>query len=115
MLSFFFLMLLRPPTSTLFPYTTLFRSRRRRLGFGLAETLLGFGLGLALGFLVLAMAVFLGLAAGLGGFALGLLDAFLAVAALGFFFREAALFDVALFCVRQCASARGAFVFSQRA
>src|SRR5436305_8553855 len=56
MLSFFFLMLLRPPTSTLFPYTTLFRSRRRRLGFGFAETLLGFGLGLALGFLVLAMA-----------------------------------------------------------
>src|SRR5438094_8174858 len=28
--SFFFLMLPRPPTSTLFPYTTLFRSARRR-------------------------------------------------------------------------------------
>src|SRR5206468_12857905 len=27
---FFFLMLRRPPRSTLFPYTTLFRSRRRR-------------------------------------------------------------------------------------
>src|SRR5262245_64965740 len=27
-LSFFFLMLRRPPRSTLFPYTTLFRSRR---------------------------------------------------------------------------------------
>src|SRR5438046_9206102 len=27
--SFFFLMLRRPPRSTLFPYTTLFRSRRR--------------------------------------------------------------------------------------
>src|SRR6478735_6889862 len=27
---FFFLMLRRPPTSTLFPYTTLFRSTRRR-------------------------------------------------------------------------------------
>src|SRR6266513_3336602 len=27
---FFFVMLLRPPRSTLFPYTTLFRSRRRR-------------------------------------------------------------------------------------
>src|SRR6266705_4512697 len=26
---FFFLMILRPPRSTLFPYTTLFRSRRR--------------------------------------------------------------------------------------
>src|SRR3712207_8432331 len=34
---FFFLMIRRPPRSTLFPYTTLFRSlsrfRRRRLGF----------------------------------------------------------------------------------
>src|SRR5215510_15739163 len=30
LLSFFFLMIRRPPRSTLFPYTTLFRSRRRR-------------------------------------------------------------------------------------
>src|SRR3712207_7262395 len=29
--SFFFLMIRRPPRSTLFPYTTLFRSRRGRL------------------------------------------------------------------------------------
>src|SRR3712207_8313586 len=29
-MSFFFLMIRRPPRSTLFPYTTLFRSRRRR-------------------------------------------------------------------------------------
>src|SRR5258708_16424892 len=29
-LLFFFLMIRRPPRSTLFPYTTLFRSRRRR-------------------------------------------------------------------------------------
>src|SRR5690349_22553650 len=29
-LSFFFLMLRRPPRSTLFPYTTLFRSHRQR-------------------------------------------------------------------------------------
>src|SRR5437870_9804249 len=29
---FFFLMLRRPPRSTLFPYTTLFRSNDRRLG-----------------------------------------------------------------------------------
>src|SRR2546430_12136986 len=29
MLLFFFLMIRRPPRSTLFPYTTLFRSRRR--------------------------------------------------------------------------------------
>src|SRR5258708_10999280 len=28
---FFFLMIRRPPRSTLFPYTTLFRSRRQRL------------------------------------------------------------------------------------
>src|SRR2546426_2285144 len=28
---FFFLMIRRPPRSTLFPYTTLFRSRRRQL------------------------------------------------------------------------------------
>src|SRR3712207_7322983 len=30
MMFFFFLMIRRPPRSTLFPYTTLFRSRRRR-------------------------------------------------------------------------------------
>src|SRR2546430_8839505 len=29
---FFFLMIRRPPRSTLFPYTTLFRSQRDRLG-----------------------------------------------------------------------------------
>src|SRR5438477_3887570 len=32
---FFFLMLRRPPSSTLFPYTTLFRSERRDLGIRL--------------------------------------------------------------------------------
>src|SRR5438876_5020547 len=31
-LFFFFLMIRRPPRSTLFPYTTLFRSRRRQEG-----------------------------------------------------------------------------------
>src|SRR3712207_7457055 len=31
-LLFFFLMIRRPPRSTLFPYTTLFRSRARRAG-----------------------------------------------------------------------------------
>src|SRR3712207_9216897 len=30
--AFFFLMIRRPPRSTLFPYTTLFRSRRGRSG-----------------------------------------------------------------------------------
>src|SRR2546427_8945687 len=35
-LLFFFLMIRRPPRSTLFPYTTLFRSRRRRPARGAA-------------------------------------------------------------------------------
>src|SRR2546429_9776849 len=34
-LSFFFLMIRRPPRSTLFPYTTLFRSPARGPGHGL--------------------------------------------------------------------------------
>src|SRR5437867_10770819 len=33
--SFFFLMIRRPPRSTLFPYTTLFRSNRPRMGLAL--------------------------------------------------------------------------------
>src|SRR3712207_8841289 len=38
-LSFFFLMIRRPPRSTLFPYTTLFRSRHRpAAGRGVAGT-----------------------------------------------------------------------------
>src|SRR5207253_9051999 len=39
LVSFFFLMLRRPPSSTLFPYTTLFRSafRRHLCGFGRAR------------------------------------------------------------------------------
>src|SRR5258708_31399518 len=32
---FFFLMIRRPPRSTLFPYTTLFRSMMRRISLGL--------------------------------------------------------------------------------
>src|SRR6266513_5625544 len=37
-LFFFFLMIRRPPRSTLFPYTTLFRSRRQRIArIGVAE------------------------------------------------------------------------------
>src|SRR5690349_22420563 len=32
---FFFLMIRRPPRSTLFPYTTLFRSQQRRVGLAL--------------------------------------------------------------------------------
>src|SRR3712207_8188539 len=36
-LFYFFLMIRRPPRSTLFPYTTLFRSPGERVGHGLAE------------------------------------------------------------------------------
>src|SRR5258708_12559984 len=35
---FFFLMIRRPPRSTLFPYTTLFRSQRERSGMGPVAT-----------------------------------------------------------------------------
>ena len=91
------------------------RGCRGGLGFGLAETLLGFEFGLALGFLVLTMTFLFGLAAGLGGLALGLFDAFLAVAPLGFFFRQPPLFDVADFGVSQRTGARRAFVFGQGA
>src|SRR5437667_5240309 len=38
MLFFFFLMIRRPPRSTLFPYTTLFRSRCDRVPTGPAST-----------------------------------------------------------------------------
>src|SRR2546426_7517417 len=37
MFFFFFLMIRRPPRSTLFPYTTLFRSRHQRLGLAARE------------------------------------------------------------------------------
>ena len=89
------------------------RSRARR--FGLAKTLLGFEFGLALGFFVLPVAFFLGLAAGFGRFALGLLDALAAGAALGFFLRNAALFDVADFGVGERAGARRALVLGEGA
>src|SRR2546430_17500441 len=36
-LVFFFLMIRRPPRSTLFPYTTLFRSQSMRVGAGAAQ------------------------------------------------------------------------------
>jgi len=87
----------------------------RSLGFGFAKAFLGFEFGLALGFLVLAVTLFLGLAAGFGGLALGLLDAFLAVAALGFLFGEAALFDVADFRIGERAGAGGALILGQGA
>src|SRR2546429_6745090 len=41
-LSFFFLMIRRPPRSTLFPYTTLFRSRvKRKLLRGISAGFMG--------------------------------------------------------------------------
>src|SRR6266704_4870238 len=42
-LSFFFLMIRRPPRSTLFPYTTLFRSRWSRWPVLYTEPMLGVG------------------------------------------------------------------------
>src|SRR5207249_12063231 len=42
-LFFFFLMLRRPPRSTLFPYTTLFRSLRQRRRYGLDDRPGGLG------------------------------------------------------------------------
>ena len=90
------------------------RCRRRASGLGLAKALLGFEFGLALGFLILPMALFFSLAAGFGRFTLGLLDALAAGAALGLFLRDLALFDVADLCVGECAGARRALVFGQR-
>src|SRR2546426_5112136 len=43
---FFFLMIRRPPRSTLFPYTTLFRSKQIVLGFSMALMFAGAGIGL---------------------------------------------------------------------
>src|SRR5580698_4929716 len=83
--------------------------------FGFAKTLLGFKFGLALGFLVVTMALFLGLAAGFGRFAFGLLDAFPAGAALGFFFRNTALFDIAQLGVGQRIGARRTLVLCEGA
>src|SRR2546426_5289582 len=43
MLFFFFLMIRRPPRSTLFPYTTLFRSQRPRAGGAVGAGILAAG------------------------------------------------------------------------
>src|SRR5262249_8565817 len=74
---------------------------RRALAWGggrrlaLAKALLGFELGLALGFLVGAMALFFSLAARFGRFTFCLLDAFAACAALGFLFGNPPFLDLA--------------------
>ena len=91
------------------------RGGRGAGGLSLAETLLGFEFGLALGLFVVAMALFLGLAAGFGGFAFGLLDAFAAGAALGFLFRHPPFFHFANAGIGERADARGVLVLGQRA
>ena len=85
-----------------------------RTGLGFAKAFFGFEFGLALGFLVLPVALFLGLAAGFGGFALGLLDAFLAVAAPGFLFGQPAFLDVADLGVGERAGAGRTLILGQR-
>src|SRR5262249_60381479 len=60
---------------------------------GLAEALLGLELGLALGLLVGAVAIFFRLAASFGRFPFGLLDAFAAGTALGFLFGDPPFLD----------------------
>src|SRR3712207_8684883 len=67
-LVFFFLMIRRPPRSTLFPYTTLFRSARPHdvIRMLMAETARIGVAGLAIG-LLLALAVARGLVSGLYG------------------------------------------------
>ena len=92
------------------------RSRRRRASaLGFAEALLGFGFGLALGFLVLAVALFLGLAARFGGFALGLLDAFACCCGAWLLLRRGGALRRRAPCVGQRAGARRTFVLGQRA
>src|SRR5262249_45259341 len=81
----------------------------------LAKALLGFGLGLALGLFVGAMAFVFGLAAGFGGLTLGLLDALAAGAALGFLFGLPPLFLFANASVGERADARGMLILGQRA
>ena len=80
-----------------------------------AKALLGFGLGLPLGFLFVAMPLLLGLAAGFGGFALDTLGAFADGAALGFVFGLATLFDFAHLGIGQRAGAGGTLVLGQGA
>jgi hypothetical protein len=86
-----------------------------RTGFGFAKAFFGFEFGLAPGFLVLTVALFLGLAAGFGGLALGLLDAFLAVAAPGFNLGQPPFLDVADFCVGERAGASRTLILGQGA
>src|ERR1700740_3121987 len=87
---------------------------RGRGGFALAEALLGFELGLALGFFIGAMAVFFGLAAGVRRLALGLFNALATGAALGFFLGLASLFLFADPCVGKRADACGVLILGQR-
>src|SRR5262249_24259688 len=90
------------------------RSRCRRpwcLGF--AKALLGLELGLTLGILFLAMALFLRPATCFRGFAFGLLDRLAAGAPLGFFLGVPTLFLFAKSSVRKRTDARGTLVLGQ--
>ncbi|MGY4283419.1 hypothetical protein ACVWXO_002639 [Bradyrhizobium sp. LM2.7] len=87
------------------------RGRRRLLA--LAKTLLGLGLGLALGLLFVAVTFFLGLAAGFGGVALDALGAFADGAALGFLFGLATLLDLTHLGIGERAGTRRTLVLGQ--
>ena len=85
------------------------------LGLGLAETLLGFALGLGLDLFLDAMTLVLGLLAGFGGFTLGLGNTFLGIATGQFDFGEAALLGIAHARIGQRRGAGVALFFGQGA
>src|ERR1019366_6246279 len=90
-------------------------ARTRLPDFILAQTLLGDFAGLALGLLVVLVALFLLALARIGGFALGLVDYFAALAAACLFLGDLALFGFAHARIRQRMGARDALLFGQRA
>src|SRR5664280_1564644 len=90
-------------------------ARTRLPDFILAQTLLGDFAGLALGLLVVLVALFLLALARIGGFALGLVDHFAALAAASLFLGDLALFGFAHARIRQRMGARDALLVGQRA
>ena len=94
----------------------LLRRGGRRTGrLAFTEPLLGLELGLALGFLFLTVALFLGLAARLGSLALGAFGGFALGAAAGFLFGLTALFHVADARVGERAGAGRTLILGQGA